>query len=68
MSFHGAPARLALVVRCKGCHRQVTAGIESIPDNALAILCPLCKEHRQYRPTEIFEGRLALELIQGGKR
>lgn len=66
MSFHGASTRIALVVRCKGCSRQVTAGIRSIPDNAVVISCPLCKEPRRYRPSEIYEGRIALGLIEGG--
>ena len=68
MSFHGAPTRLSLVCTCKRCQKAIPAGIRSIPDNAIAIKCPACGEHRQYRPSEVHEGRLTFELIQGGKR
>ncbi len=68
MSFHGAPTRLALLVACKGCERPIPAGIRSIPDNPVAVECPACRERRQYRPSEVYEGRKPLELIQGGRR
>ena len=68
MSFQGAPTRLALLVACKGCKRAISAGIRSIPDNPVAVLCPRCREHRQYRPSGIYEGRMPFELLQGGKR
>ena len=68
MSFHGAPTRLALVVSCKGCQRIIPAGISSIPDNATTLRCLQCGEVRQYRPSEVYEGRAPLHLIQGGKR
>ena len=68
MSFHGAPTRLSLVVSCKGCHRPVSVGIHSIPDNLVAVICPLCQEHRRYLPTEIYEGRNAFEVLRGGRR
>jgi len=67
MSFHGAPTRLALLVACKGCGRSISAGFRSVLDNAVAIVCPLCQEHRQYRPSEVYEGRIPFELLQGGK-
>ena len=57
MSFHGAPTRLALVVACKGCHRVIPSGVPSVPDTATTIRCPACGEVRQYRPSEVYEGR-----------
>ena len=68
MSFHGAPTRLVIVVTCKSCQKAVPTGERSILDNPIAIRCPACNEHRYYRPTEIYEGRMAFGLIQGGKR
>jgi hypothetical protein len=68
MSFHGAPVRLALVVSCKGCQRPVPAGVHSIPDNPVPVRCVLCREHRYYRPSEVYEGRVAFEVTHGGSR
>ncbi|RRA50463.1 hypothetical protein [Acidipila sp. EB88] len=68
MSFHGAPTRLAIVVACKGCQKAVPTGERSIPDNPITVCCPSCGEHRRYRPTEIYEGRISFGLIQSGKR
>ena len=68
MSFHGAPTRLAIVVTCKGCQKAVPSGEPSIPENPIKVRCPACSEHRYYRPSEVYEGRLAVGLIQGGKR
>ena len=62
MSFHGAPTRHALIVTCKGCQRPVPARITSIPDNAVIVLCPLYKEKRYYRPSEIHEGRITFDV------
>ena len=68
MSFHGVPTRFALLVACKGCQRPISAGIGSIPDNPVAVLCPACREHRRYRPSEVYEGRMPAELPREGKR
>ena len=68
MSFHGVPTRLALLVACKGCKRPISAGTRSIPDNPVAVLWPVCREHRRYRPSEIYEGRLPSELLREGQR
>jgi hypothetical protein len=67
MSFQGVLPRLALVVECKGCHQPVPTGLRSIPDNPVAIRCPLCNEHRYYRSGEVYEGRVSFQL-QGSKK
>ena len=44
------------VVECKLCRRHVPAGVEAFPKDNIAVLCPLCNEHRRYRPSEVFLG------------
>jgi hypothetical protein len=41
------------VVICKGCHRNVPAGVTEMPTQYIAVKCVLCREHRRYLPTEV---------------
>lgn len=47
------------VVRCKGCHQNVPAPVETMPASWITLVCPLCGEHRAYLPPDIFRGRLS---------
>jgi hypothetical protein len=58
------PIRVS-VVACKGCSALVPTAIRTLPLEAVAVLCPLCKEHRQYRPSEVFLGSPSFRLRAG---
>jgi hypothetical protein len=73
--FQGPPNQSAFVIRCKGCHQNIPAMVETLPPSWIAVKCPLCGEHRRYLPNEIFQGRLSYQLVrkpvrsaQGGSR
>ncbi len=53
------------VVACKGCSALVPTATRSLPPEAVAVLCPLCKEHRQYRPSEVLLGSPSFRLRTG---
>lgn len=52
--------RKQFVVSCKGCRRNVPAGVEEFPFKSIVAKCPLCGELRQYLPSEV-----ALEVALG---
>jgi hypothetical protein len=37
----------------------------ALPPEAIAVVCPLCKEHRHYRPSEVFLGSPSFRLRAG---
>ena len=43
---------------------DVGAPVEAVPAVWIAMVCPLCGEHRRYLPTEIFQGRVSWELLK----
>lgn len=47
------------VVSCKGCHENIAARVETMPDDWIVETCPFCMETRRYLPQEIFLGRLS---------
>ena len=47
------------VVVCKGCHENIAASIQNLPDDWIIEACPFCGERRHYLPQEIFRGRLS---------
>jgi hypothetical protein len=53
------------VICCKQCRRNIPAPVETMPDQYFVAKCPLCGAKRNYRPTELFQGRLSYELIRG---
>jgi hypothetical protein len=61
--FQGPKKLHSLVVRCKRCGRDFPAPVETMPASWIAAKCPMCGEHRRYLPTEIFQGRVAWELL-----
>jgi hypothetical protein len=65
--------RKQFVVQCKGCMRDVPAGVTEQPKVYIAVSCPLCRERRYYLPTEVGLGFLHHEYRKitrtgGGKR
>ncbi len=62
MSFHychqgRVPTPTVFVVECKGCRRQVPAGVREPPRDNVRVDCPLCGEKRRYRVSEVYRGR-----------
>ena len=51
------------VIVCKGCHKNVPAPIETLPDTWIVPACPLCGEQRRYLPIDIFQGRLSHDFL-----
>src|SRR5262252_8699934 len=47
---------------CKGCHQNIPAPVETVPDTWIIAECPVCGEKRRYLPSDIFQGRLSPEL------
>ena len=67
--FNGPPAGLHdFVITCKGCHQNIAAPVETLPDSWIIAACPLCKEKRRYLPAEIFRGRLSYNYDQAVRR
>ena len=61
------------VIVCKGCHQNIPAPVETMPDSWIIAECPLCRQPRRYLPTDIFQGRLSHEFVAkirqtGGER
>lgn len=60
--------RRQFVVSCKGCRRNVPAGVQEFPFKSIVAKCPLCGEPRQYLPSEVTLGlpdRLVLKRARG---
>jgi len=74
--FQGPRTHLhPFVVTCKGCHQNIPAPVQRMPDTWIIAECSLCGEKRRYLPAEIFQGRLSWQLekkpvrsAQGGSR
>jgi hypothetical protein len=62
--FQGPESQKRVVIRCKGCHENIPAPVESMPAQPIAARCPLCGEHRRYLPAEVFLGRLSHMFIR----
>jgi hypothetical protein len=56
------------VVACKGCHENIPAPVETLPDDWIVAACPLCGQKRRYLPAEIFQGRLSHQVGAAGQR
>jgi hypothetical protein len=68
--FNPVRERPQVVVRCKGCLRDVPAGVLETPKTYIAVKCILCGEHRRYLPTEVGAGvphYEALKRMRGQK-
>ncbi len=50
------------VIACKACHENIPAPVETVPDDWIIAVCPLCDQRRRYLPAEIFQGRLSHEV------
>ena len=55
-----------LVVLCKVCVCTIPAGVDAYPKGSIAVRCPLCKQLRQYRPTEVHKRMLDHRLLRRG--
>ena len=53
MTFFRSPSRKTFVVECKGCKRDVPAGVSEMPSWYIAVRCPLCQDVRRYLPTQV---------------
>ena len=51
------------VIVCKGCHENIPAPVETLPDDWIIAACPLCGQKRRYLPAEIFQGRLSHQVV-----
>lgn len=45
-----------VVVTCKGCRKNISAGVHALPKDNIVVKCPLCGELRRYRPGEVSMG------------
>jgi hypothetical protein len=65
LMFHAPEERVwDFVICCKQCRRNIPAPVETMPDRYFVAVCPLCGARRSYLPTELFQGRLAYDLIR----
>ena len=62
--FQGPQSLRYFVVACKGCRENIGAMAQTLPAQPIAVKCPLCAEHRQYLPSEVFQGRLSYLLLR----
>jgi hypothetical protein len=62
--FQGPQSVHDFVVNCKGCRENIAAMVQTLPAQPIAVKCPLCSEHRQYLPSEVFQGRLSHLLLR----
>ncbi len=62
--FQGPQSVHEFVVACKGCRENIAALVQTLPAQPIAVKCPLCAEHRQYLPSEVFQGRLSYLLLR----
>jgi predicted RNA-binding Zn-ribbon protein involved in translation (DUF1610 family) len=44
------------IVTCKGCRRDVPAGVRKFPFQSIDVSCPLCGEQNAYRPSDVSLG------------
>lgn len=57
------PGLCDFTIVCKGCGESIPAPVETMPDYWIVAQCPLCGEKRRYLPSDIFRGRISLNLI-----
>ena len=50
------PRGTAYIVQCKGCRKNIPAGINAAPKDSIRVDCKLCGEMRMYRVAEVFQG------------
>jgi hypothetical protein len=63
--FQGLTAAVhPFVIACKGCHQNIPAPVETMPDSWIIAHCQLCKEKRRYLPAEKFSGRVPHDLLR----
>jgi hypothetical protein len=62
--FPQPQSQKVVVIQCKSCRENIPAPVESMPSQPIAAKCPLCHEHRQYLPSEVFLGRLSHLMIR----
>ena len=55
MAF-GIQERKLFVADCKRCRRDVPAGEKEFPFRSIVVACPLCRDQRQYLPSEVLPG------------
>lgn len=65
--------RVTWIVECKGCHRDIPAGVDAMPSGYIAVRCPMpgCRDIRRYLPTQVGLGHLhheVLKALRAGKR
>jgi hypothetical protein len=61
--FHGPDSgSYPFVITCKGCHENIPAPVETMPDAWIIAACPLCGQKRRYLPAEIFQGKLSHQV------
>ena len=58
------PGLHPFVVACKGCHENIPAPVETLPDDWIIAACPLCGHRRRYLPAEIFQRRLSHQVVE----
>jgi hypothetical protein len=56
--FKPISSKQKFVVECKGCERNVPAGVDEFPFASIIVTCVLCGEQRRYRPSEVCLGRV----------
>lgn len=59
--------RPSFVVECKGCRKNVPAGVKDPPWESIVVACPLCEAKFQYRPSEVSYGRLSAEALKNAR-
>ena len=52
------------VVVCKGCHENIPVPVQTLPNDWIIAVCPLCRQRRRYLPAEIFQGRLSNPVME----
>jgi transcription elongation factor Elf1 len=65
MVFGKLMDRKQFVVTCKNCGENTPAGRDEFPFVSLVVDCKLCGAKRQYRPSEVFQGRASSKLKSG---
>jgi hypothetical protein len=67
--FHAPTSGLyPFVIVSKGCHENIAARVETLPDDWVIATCPLCGQKRRYLPAEILQGRLSDQVGAAGQR
>ena len=57
------PGLYPFVIACKGCEENIPAPVETLPDDWIIAVCPLCGQKRRYLPAEIFQGKLSHQVV-----